>query len=71
MCGKPVPGATNGLYKAVMPGGAEYFSQAADMDVDGAIFHVGCVPDLLEQLLTTVDTFLVRHEEMQQAEFPW
>ena len=54
-----------------MSGGAEYFSQAADMDIDGAIFHVGCVPDLLNQLLTTVDAFPVRHEEMQQAEFQW
>ena len=39
------------------------------MHINSAFFHEGRVPDLLDQLLTTVDTFPVPHEKMQQAVF--
>ncbi len=69
--GKPVTGAAYRLNITVMSGGLEHLAQAADMDIDSALFHVGSVPDLFDQLLTAVDAFRVCHEKLQQAEFQW
>lgn len=52
-----------------MSRGSKYLAQAAYMDIDGSVFNKVRVPDLFDQLLTTVDTFPVVHEKVQQAEF--
>src|SRR6478735_980930 len=45
-------------------------AQAADVDVDGALFHVhAAAPHVVEQLGAGVHALGVGHEEMQQAVF--
>jgi len=49
---------------------AEGFAQTPDVDINGALFNIHVTaPHLIQQLGPSIDPFLVRHKELQQAIF--
>src|SRR3546814_6926993 len=69
--GETITGAAYRLHQ-VLVGFAERLAQPADMHIDGALFYIDiAAPDLIERLAARVGTFLVGHEELQQAVFGW
>ena len=50
---EPISRSAHRLHHAIVPEFLECFAQAADMHVDGALFHIHvAAPDTVEQLLT-------------------
>src|SRR5690606_5347440 len=68
--GEAVSRAAHGLDETIVPEFLQRLAQAADVHVDGALFHVDVsAPDTVEKLFARVHPLGMRHEELEHAEF--